>query len=52
LIKEHRVATVPGSAFADPSGCSIRVSYGALDPEAMAEGLARLVAGLRAVPSF
>lgn len=51
LIKEHRVATVPGSAFADPGGCSIRVSYGALDPETMEEGLARLVAGLRAVPS-
>lgn len=51
LITEHRVATVPGSAFADPNGCSIRISYGALDPETMEEGLARLVAGLRAVPS-
>jgi aspartate/methionine/tyrosine aminotransferase len=51
LIKEHRVATVPGSAFADPNGCSIRVSYGALDSETMDEGLERLVAGLRAVPS-
>ena len=50
LIKENRVATVPGSAFADASGCSIRISYGALDPETMEEGLGRLVAGLRAVP--
>jgi aspartate/methionine/tyrosine aminotransferase len=51
LIKEHRVATVPGSAFADPSSCSLRVSYGALDPETMEEGLERLVAGLRALSS-
>jgi aspartate/methionine/tyrosine aminotransferase len=49
LIKEHRVATIPGSAFADPSPCSIRISYGALDSDSIAEGLHRLVAGLRAI---
>jgi aspartate/methionine/tyrosine aminotransferase len=49
LIREHRVATIPGSAFADPASCSIRISYGALDPDSMAEGMRRLVAGLRAL---
>lgn len=49
LIREHRVAAIPGSAFADPSACSIRISYGALQPDAVAEGLDRLAAGLRAL---
>jgi aspartate/methionine/tyrosine aminotransferase len=49
LIREHRVATIPGSAFADPSPCSIRISYGALDSESIIEGLHRLVGGLRAL---
>ena len=49
LIREHRVAAIPGSAFADPSPCSIRISYGALDADSIAEGLGRLVSGLRAL---
>jgi aspartate/methionine/tyrosine aminotransferase len=49
LIKEHKVATIPGSAFADPAPCSIRISYGALDAEAVSAGLERLVGGLRAL---
>jgi aspartate/methionine/tyrosine aminotransferase len=49
LIREHRVATIPGSAFADPSPCSVRISYGALDSESVIEGLRRLVGGLRAL---
>ena len=51
LIKEHRVATIPGSAFADSSPCSIRISYGALDSDSIAEGLRRLADGLRALGS-
>jgi aspartate/methionine/tyrosine aminotransferase len=51
LIREHRVAAIPGSAFADPARCSIRVSYGALDPATVAEGVDRLVSGLRALGS-
>ena len=51
LIKEHRVATIPGSAFADSSPCSIRISYGALDSDSIVEGLRRLAAGLRALGS-
>jgi aspartate/methionine/tyrosine aminotransferase len=49
LIREHRVATIPGSAFADPSPCSIRISYGALDADSILEGIRRLVGGLRAL---
>jgi aspartate/methionine/tyrosine aminotransferase len=49
LIREHRVAAIPGSAFADSAPCSIRISYGALQPEAVAQGVERLVGGLRAL---
>jgi aspartate/methionine/tyrosine aminotransferase len=49
LIKEHHVATIPGSAFADASPCSVRISYGALDSDSIIEGLRRLVGGLRAL---
>jgi aspartate/methionine/tyrosine aminotransferase len=49
LIKEHRVATIPGSAFADASPCSVRISYGALDSASIVEGLRRLADGLRAL---
>jgi aspartate/methionine/tyrosine aminotransferase len=49
LIREHGVATIPGSAFADPAPCSIRISYGALEPDAIEKGLERLVNGLHAL---
>jgi aspartate/methionine/tyrosine aminotransferase len=49
LMRDHKVATIPGSAFADPAACSIRISYGALEPDAIAEGLERLLGGLRAL---
>ena len=49
LIREHRVAAIPGSAFADPAPCSIRISYGAIEPAAVTEGISRLVEGLRAL---
>ena len=49
LILEHRVATVPGSAFGREDGCSLRVSYGALDCETVAEGMKRLVEGIKAI---
>jgi aspartate/methionine/tyrosine aminotransferase len=48
LIRNHHVAVIPGSAFGDTAGCSIRISYGALRPESVAEGVGRLVSGLRA----
>lgn len=49
LIREHRVAVVPGSAFGDADSCSIRVSYGALDEATADEGTRRLVSGLQAL---
>ena len=49
LIRQHRVAAIPGSAFGDSTRCSIRISYGALEPGAIAEGLERLAGGLRAL---
>jgi aspartate/methionine/tyrosine aminotransferase len=48
LIREHKVAVMPGSAFG-ATECAIRVSYGALAADTVAEGLSRLVAGLRAI---
>ncbi len=49
LVVEHRVAAVPGTAFGLSDGCYLRVSYGALDKDTVAEGISRLVSGLRAI---
>jgi aspartate/methionine/tyrosine aminotransferase len=49
LIREHRVAVTPGSAFGDHAACSVRVSYGALDADTVVEGVGRLVRGLVAL---
>lgn len=49
LIREHRVAVIPGSAFGATDGCYLRVSYGALDAQTAAEGVGRLVQGLKAL---
>jgi len=49
LIKEHRVAVIPGMAFGLQEGCCLRVSYGALERESVVEGLRRLTSGLRAI---
>jgi aspartate/methionine/tyrosine aminotransferase len=46
LIREHRVAVIPGSAFG-LEGPVVRVSYGALDAASVTEGIGRLVGGLR-----
>lgn len=49
LIREHRVAVIPGSAFGLVDGCYFRIAYGALQKETVAEGIGRLVTGLRAI---
>jgi aspartate/methionine/tyrosine aminotransferase len=49
LIREHRVAVIPGTAFGTTSGCYFRVAYGALQKETVAEGIGRLVSGLRSL---
>ena len=48
LIREHGVAVIPGSTFG-MEGCHLRVSYGALDAGTVAEGVGRLVRGVREV---
>ncbi len=47
LIREHRVAVIPGHAFGITKGCYFRVAYGALQKDTVAEGVGRLVNGLR-----
>ena len=49
LIREHKVAVIPGPAFGMTNGCYFRVAYGALQKETVTEGIGRLVAGLRAI---
>jgi aspartate/methionine/tyrosine aminotransferase len=49
LVREHRVAVIPGTAFGLTSGCYLRVSYGALAGDTVVEGTDRLVGGIRAV---
>jgi aspartate/methionine/tyrosine aminotransferase len=51
LIREHRVAVIPGHAFGMENGCYFRVAYGALQKDTVAEGIGRLVTGLRAILS-
>jgi aspartate/methionine/tyrosine aminotransferase len=46
LIEKYRVAAIPGRAFGIQNPCCLRVSYGALRPEMVAEGLGRLVEGI------
>jgi aspartate/methionine/tyrosine aminotransferase len=47
LIREHRVAVIPGTAFGMSGGCYFRVAYGALQKATVAEGIGRLANGLR-----
>lgn len=49
LVREHRVAAIPGDAFGMEDGCYLRVAYGALQKETVAEGIGRLVQGLKAI---
>lgn len=49
LVKEHRVAAIPGSAFGMKSGCYLRVAYGALQRETVTEGIGRLVKGIKTI---
>jgi aspartate/methionine/tyrosine aminotransferase len=49
LIREHRVAVIPGSAFGIDDGCYLRIAYGALQQETAQEGIERLIRGLKAI---
>jgi aspartate/methionine/tyrosine aminotransferase len=49
LVREHRVAAIPGTAFGVAEGCTLRVAFGALEKETASEGIGRLVRGLRMI---
>lgn len=49
LIRDHAVAAIPGDAFGLSKGCHLRVAYGALQPDTAAEGIGRLIAGVKAL---
>ncbi len=49
LVKEHKVAAIPGTAFGIDSVCSLRVAFGALETATAAEGIGRLVRGLKQI---
>jgi len=46
LVCEHGVAVIPGTTFGMNEGCYLRVSYGAIKQQSVAEGMGRLVKGL------
>jgi len=49
LVREHKVAVIPGETFGAASGCWLRIAYGSLREETAVEGVDRLVNGLRAI---
>lgn len=49
LIQEHRVAVMPGTTFGMEDGCYLRVAYGALQKDTVAEGIERLVRGIKTI---
>jgi aspartate/methionine/tyrosine aminotransferase len=49
LIREYRVAVLPGTTFGMDRGCYLRVACGALETETAAAGIRRLVKGLKAI---
>ncbi len=49
LVKFYKVAAVPGTAFGVHDRCILRVSYGALKPETVEEGIGRLATGLKGI---
>ncbi len=49
LVREHRVAVMPGSTFGVTDRCALRVSYGPLDPKTAREAVRRLIGGLRKI---
>jgi aspartate/methionine/tyrosine aminotransferase len=46
LIEEYRVALIPGTTFGAIEGCYLRLAYGALRKESVAEAVDRLTKGL------
>jgi aspartate/methionine/tyrosine aminotransferase len=51
LVREHRVAVIPGETFGVARGCWLRIAYGSLGEKTAVEGIDRLVKGLREILS-
>lgn len=49
LIKEYGVAVIPGTTFGVTEQCCLRIAYGALQKETVAEGMGRFVRGMQAI---
>jgi aspartate/methionine/tyrosine aminotransferase len=49
FVREFGVAAIPGDTFGIEGRCVLRVSYGALEKDTAAEGVGRLVRGLKAL---
>ncbi|HWS16328.1 MAG TPA: pyridoxal phosphate-dependent aminotransferase [Candidatus Methylomirabilis sp.] len=49
LVREHKVAVIPGETFGVTRGCWLRIAYGSLREETAVLGIDRLVSGLRAI---
>ncbi|MGE5247905.1 MAG: pyridoxal phosphate-dependent aminotransferase [Verrucomicrobiota bacterium] len=49
LVREHKVAVIPGETFGAGPGCWLRIAYGSLREETVVEGTDRLVNGLRVI---
>ena len=47
LIRDFRVAVIPGNAFGLEDACYVRIAYGALRHETAAAGMERLLQGLK-----
>ena len=49
LVREHKVAVIPGSGFGLTDICHLRIAYGALEADTVEAGMDRLVDGLHAL---
>ncbi|WP_341732329.1 pyridoxal phosphate-dependent aminotransferase [Microcoleus sp. EPA2] len=49
LIREYKVAVLPGTTFGMENGCYLRIAFGALDSETCVAGISRLVTGLKTI---
>jgi aspartate/methionine/tyrosine aminotransferase len=49
LVRDHKVAVIPGGTFGLTDGCYLRVAYGALEESSITEGMGRFVQGLQTI---
>jgi aspartate/methionine/tyrosine aminotransferase len=49
LIKEFKIAVIPGETFGMNNGCYLRIAYGALKKESYGTGINRLITGLKSI---